>query len=152
MKKLLCILGMVLLLSGCGNSTNELDLNRIKSELSNLDNNGSLMFKNNEEITSEVLKNKYGVDTSLMKEFIVYMPTLIESSNMYIIVKYDSANKNSVKAELDKLITKYEDQWSLGYAPLEESKVRDRLEKEVGNCFVVIVSDDNEKVFEIINK
>lgn len=152
MKKILVIISMLFLLTGCNKEEKVLNFNEVKNDLNNLTFENSKMFLNNQMIDSETLKSKYNVDTTNMEEYLISMPTLVESSNMYVVVKAKEGMENDVKNQLENLMTRYEKQWSMGYAPKEEAKVRNRLEEIDGSYFIYIISDDNDLVLETIKK
>lgn len=152
MKKILVIISVLFLLTGCNKEEKTLNFSEIKNNLNNLAFEDKTMFENNQMMDSETLKNKYNVDTTNMEEYLISMPTLVESSNMYIVVKAKEGMENDVKTQLENLMTRYENQWSMGYAPKEEDKVRNRLEEIDGNYFIYIISDDNDLVLETIKK
>jgi len=149
MKKIILVL-IILLMCGCSKETKLLDLNNIKSNLENLTYEEKNMFENNEYYTLERLENKYGVKLNNVDEYIIYMPTLVTSSNMYFILSTNS--KESLKKEMNELLNLIEKSWGNGYAPLEEKKVKERKEIEYGKYLIYIISDNNELVYDEIIK
>lgn len=158
MKKLIFILFALYLVTGCGNRSNglKLDLEDIAKRVDELtylvDDSEVVMFDRNQHMTGEVLLNKYDFDTSDMEEFVISMPTMLDSASMYMIVKVKNGKEQSVKKEIDEFFNKYEQQWGLGYAPLEEKRIQDRLETTYEGYLIYIISSDNDKVLSEVKK
>lgn len=158
MKKLIFILFALCLVTGCGNRSNglKLDLDDIAKRVDELtylvDDSEVVMFDRNQHMTGEVLLNKYDFDTSDMEEFVISMPTMLDSASMYMIVKVKNGKEQSVKKEIDEFFNKYEQQWGLGYAPLEEKRIQDRLETTYEGYLIYIISSDNDKVLSEVKK
>lgn len=158
LKKLIFILFALCLVTGCGNRSNglKLDLDDIAKRVDELtylvDDSEVVMFDRNQHMTGEVLLNKYDFDTSDMEEFVISMPTMLDSASMYMIVKVKNGKEQSVKKEIDEFFNKYEQQWGLGYAPLEEKRIQDRLETTYEGYLIYIISSDNDKVLSEVKK
>ena len=151
MKKLLLILVVSIMLVGCGKTIN-FDLKTVESNLSNFTINNEKEFKDCINWDKDTLEMKYEIDTTNMEEILVMMPSLVNSANMYMVVKAKSGKVNEVKKELDKIMKSYENAWGMGYAPEEADKVNNRLEKTEGNYLIYIISSDNENVLKEIHK
>ncbi len=149
MKKILLVLTTLILLTGCGSKDVKLDLNKVKSNLENLEINGEKIFSDNSYYDLDKLERKYDLDTTEINDYIVSMHTNESSSNLYIIASYKK-DKNKLKEELDKLIDLEKSSFSNGYFPLEFKKVENYYYKEYGKYLIYVVSDDNELVYKTI--
>ena len=148
MKKIFLLILTSLLLIGCTKET-KLNLNEIKDRLSKLEDNGTVIFGENQYYDLDKLERKYDLDTSEVDEYIVSMHTNEASSNLYIIASYKKS-KDKLKKELDKLIELEKSSFSNGYFPLELQKVENYYYKEYGKYLIYIVSDNNELVYKNI--
>ena len=149
MKKILIVL-VTILLVGCSNTKEEkLDLNKIKTKLETLEDNGEVIFSDNQYYDLDKLERKYDLDTSEFKDYIVSMHKNEANSNLYIIASYKKS-KDKLKQELDKLIDLEKSSFSNGYFPLELQKVENYYYKEYGKYLIYIVSDNNELVYKYI--
>ena len=145
MKKIILILVMILSLVGCSKNK-ELNLNEIDSKLSDTN-----LFKETEKIDISYIEDKYGLDSTGIEEYSIYMAMDTVSASMYAIFK---VSDNSIKEEIDsKFIEKYINSWTtLAYEPEEIKLVNDMYSEEYGNYLIYIISKDNDKVLDIIKE
>ena len=148
MKKVFLLVLVSIMLIGCTKET-KLDLNNVKDKLSKLEDNGTLIFGENQLYDLDKLERKYDLDTSEIDEYIVSMHMNEASSNLYIVASYKKS-KDKLKKELDKLIELEKNSFSNGYFPLELQKVENYYYKEYGKYLIYIVSDNNELVYKTI--
>ena len=148
MKKIFLLVLVSIMLIGCTKET-KLDLNNVKNKLSKLEDNGTIIFGENQLYDLDKLERKYDLDTSEIDEYIVSMHMNEASSNLYIVASYKKS-KDKLKKELDKLIELEKNSFSNGYFPLELQKVENYYYKEYGKYLIYIVSDNNELVYKTI--
>ncbi len=148
MKKVFLLVLVSIMLIGCTKET-KLDLNNVKDKLSKLEDNGTIIFGENQLYDLDKLERKYDLDTSEIDEYIVSMHMNEASSNLYIVASYKKS-KDKLKKELDKLIELEKNSFSNGYFPLELQKVENYYYKEYGKYLIYIVSDNNELVYKTI--
>jgi len=148
MKKVFLLVLVSIMLIGCTKET-KLDLNKVKDKLSKLEDNGTIIFGENQLYDLDKLERKYDLDTSEIDEYIVSMHMNEASSNLYIVASYKKS-KDKLKKELDKLIELEKNSFSNGYFPLELQKVENYYYKEYGKYLIYIVSDNNELVYKTI--
>ena len=145
MKKIILILVMILSLVGCSKNK-ELNLEKINNKLSNID-----LFNETEKIDISYLEDKYGLDSTGIEEYSIYMAMDTVSASMYAIFK---VSDNSVKENIEStFIDKYISSWTtLAYEPEEIKLVNDMYSEEYGDYLIYIISRDNDKVIELIKE
>lgn len=142
MKKLMIILGLILLV-GCSNNVN-LDLNNIQKEI---DVTG--LFKGT-QVDLEYVVSKYGLEKEGIEDYSINMSNMLDSASMYAIFK--ASDIKSVKANTDDFINKYASSWMMGYNLEQEKIVQDKMEEVYGNYIIYVISNNNEKVLNIIKE
>lgn len=154
MKKLVwIIMGSILFITGCSTQEKTLDLSEISKKLSSITYQDKQMFYKNDNMSTSKLKSKYQFDTTNIEAFVINMPTLMESANMYMIILPKEGKKEEVKQEIKALLEKIELSWTIGnYAPKEAEKVTNRLETTYGDYLIYIISEDNDLVLKNITE
>ncbi|MGE5455652.1 MAG: DUF4358 domain-containing protein [Ignavibacteriales bacterium] len=150
MKKILCIIGLILLVSGCSKNEVKLDFNTLETNLNNLTFESKKMFGNNNMVDVNYLSDKYGFDSSNIDESLISMSKVADSASMYAIFLPKKGEKDKAMEAIDKFLMKYDQSWMMGYAPDQEVLVQNRMEEEYGNYLIYIISNDNDKVLETI--
>lgn len=159
MKKIKVLLIMIIgifALSGCGSSEEKLnnkmlDLNLVKSSVSILKIDDTTPFSNEKNINNPDSIETYGIDLTLLDEYLIYLPSAVVDSSMYIIVKPKSDQISVVKYQIKDLFEKYYNAYS-GYYPKEAKLIEDHMEKEINGYLIYIVSSDNNKVYNTIKE
>lgn len=154
MKKMALVF-LLLLCIGC--SSKKLVLNNVYNNLNSLEYNNEIIFNNHAKMTVTELLNIYEFDDSDTEEFLFVMPNGITNPYMYIIVKPLLGKKDIVKAEVKKLLIKYDNSWGVGegaipYFPEAVNLINNRLERTYGDYLIYIVSPDNELIYKEIIK
>ena len=145
MKKLLILVICFLFLSGCGMSEKKLDLNNLESKLS-----ASEYFLNHEIISSDVVANRYSIDTSKFEELMMLSSTKYDDATMVFIAYPNNAD---TKKEFETFIDSYNSQWvGMNYFPEQKELVENGLYTNYNNYLVYIVSQDNNKVLNMIKE
>lgn len=143
MKKILIVVICLLFLSGCGVSEKKLDLNNLESKLSS-----SEYFENHEIISSDVVLNRYSIDTSKFEELMMLSSTKYDDATMVFIAYPNNAD---TKKEFETFIDSYNSQWvGMNYFPEQKQLVENGLYTDYNNYLVYIVSKDNNKVLNMI--
>lgn len=109
------------------------------------------IFSSLMKIEDDLLENTYGIKKDMVEEYLIKVPTILVSSNTYVIVKPTTGNKEEVKEKLDTYMKNLETQWET-YLPDQYELVKNRLVEEYGDYLIYIVSKDNNKVLETIKE
>lgn len=138
MKKILVMLMMLFMMTGCG-EIKELDISKASNAVEKT-------LIGMETIESETLDDVYDIDLELLEEYVIKQNT---EGEMYAIILTN--NKAEVKENMENYFDKVRD-FNTAYSPETVKLIDDRLEKEIGNYLIYIVSNDSEKVYQdIIN-
>lgn len=142
MKKLLIIVSVfiVFFITGCGNE-NVLELNVTKTQKI-IENK----LKNMKDVDEDTLKDVYGLNFDIMEVHIIKQN---EEGDLYAIIKTsDKVNvKNSMNNYFEKIRT-----FNSNYSPERLEILDNRLEKEIGDYLIYIVSEDAESIYKEITK
>lgn len=138
MKKICVLVIMLLIVTGCGSSSlNNLDINKasiaVEKTLDDMVN-----------IEGETLEDVYGVSTSTIEEFIVKQNG---DGDMYAIIK--AKDKTKVKEDMEGYFEKIKT-YNEAYEPDRLETLENRLEKEIGDYLIYIVSEDAKDIYEDI--
>ena len=138
MKKICVLIIMLLVVTGCGGSSlNNLDINKasaaVEQTLDDMIN-----------IEGETLEDVYGVSLSTIEEFIVKQNG---DGDMYAIIK--AKDKSKVKEDMEGYFDKIKI-YNETYEPDRLETLEDRLEKEIGDYLIYIVSEDAKDIYEDI--
>lgn len=140
MKKILVILMMLFIITGCGgNEITDLDIDKASEVIEHT-------LNDMETIDNETLVDVYNIDLNLMQQHIIKQNS---AGYMYAIVLTD--DKFKVKEDMNEYFDKVRD-FNIAYSPEQVKLIDERLEKEIGNYLIYIVAEDNEKIYQdIIN-
>lgn len=154
LKNLLISLAILLIFTGCGEKTIELDLEKVEIELNSLeieeDGEKSKLFENSVQMDKEKMEEKYGMDTSVFEEILIGTSEQLDTASMYAIFLPKEDKIEKAEEEMNNFFEKYDQAWIMGYFPEEEVLVENRLEETYGNYYIYIISKDNDKAFEKI--
>lgn len=112
-------------------------------------NSKNPIFANVMEMPIESIEDVLGIKEDQVEEFLMATPMMIVRSDTYIIVKPSEGNKNKVKEKIDEYMDSLEEQWKT-YLPEQYELVKNRLEKELGDYLIYIVSIDNDLAYKTI--
>jgi len=112
-------------------------------------NSKNPLFSNMMEVPIESIEDTLGIKEEQVEEFLMATPMMIVRSDTYIIVKPSDGNKEVVKEKLDEYMANLEKQWET-YLPEQYELVKNRLEKQLGDYLIYIVSIDNDLVYDAI--
>lgn len=107
------------------------------------------IFANVMEMPIESIEDVLGLKEDQVDEFLMATPMMIVRSDTYIIVKPSEGNKKVVKEKIDEYMDALEKQWET-YLPEQYELVKNRLEKELGDYLIYVVSIDNDLVYKTI--
>lgn len=107
------------------------------------------IFANVMEMPIESIEDVLGLKEDQVEEFLMATPMMIVRSDTYIIVKPSEGNKKVVKEKIDEYMDALEKQWET-YLPEQYELVKNRLEKELGDYLIYVVSIDNDLVYKTI--
>lgn len=140
MKKIFVVCIMLFMITGCGNSEiKDLDVNKASSAVEQT-------LSNMEAVEADVLTDVYNMDLNLFESYMIKQNT---EGYMYAIVLTN--NKNEAKDQFEKYFEKVRD-FNVAYSPEQVKQIDERLEKEIGNYLIYIVSENNDKIYQdIIN-
>ena len=140
MKKILVMLMMLFMMTGCGESEiKDLDISKASNAVEQT-------LAGMETIESETLDDVYDIDLELLEEYVIKQNN---DGEMYAIILTN--NKSDVKEDMEDYFDKVRD-FNTAYSPETVKLIDERLEKEIGNYLIYIVSNDSEKVYQdIIN-
>lgn len=113
--------------------------------------NGGWMFGDCERMTLEKMASKYDFHDTYIEEGLIRMPSTTTSYNMYFILKPKEGKEKEVKEEMKNLLDSIANMIQ-AYSPEEYAKINNRLEKKLDDYLVYIVSDDNGKIFSLIEE
>lgn len=137
MRKLLVLL-VLFIITGCGNDeVTNLDINKTSQIIENT-------LTNMEIVEKEELINVYDLELNSLNEYIVKQNS---DGDMYAIIKTN--DKMDVKEQMSKYFDKVRD-FNTAYSPERVELIDERLEKEIGDYLIFIVSFDSEKIYQNI--
>jgi len=109
------------------------------------------IFANVMDVPVESIEDILEIKQDQVEEFLMGIPMMVVKSNTYIIVKPSEGNKTVVKEKIEQYLTNLEKQWET-YLPDQYELVKNRLEKELGDYLIYVVSIDNDLVYETIKE
>lgn len=150
---LVIIIGIALVVFlNYNNSTSNKDEN-ISISLDELDKkieqSNEFEFSKMNAITDDEASAKFLIDKSKIKNIIGREPIVHTKSGMYVIIETDSDNIQDVKLALESYGSEYEEQWKT-YLPDQYELVKNREIGVKGNYVYMIVSENPEKILELI--
>ena len=103
------------------------------------------------DITMEELGSIFGINTENVEKVVGKVPMMSVQASMYVLIQAKDGAVDTVKAELDKYATQYEEQWSM-YLPAQYELVKNRKMGIVGNTVYMIVAENAETLEQEITK
>lgn len=138
MKKVVWLFVCLLLITGCGNEELK-ELNLEKSALAVEET-----LKNMTDIDKDTLENVYEIDFNLIEEYVIKEN---EEGDLYAIIRTN--NKSALKENMNSYFEKVRD-FNTAYSPERVEILDNRLEKEIGEFLIYIVSKDANKIYNDI--
>ena len=137
MKKFLLLIVMLFMVCGCGEEISNLDITKATTAVEKT-------LVGMEEVKEDLLKDVYGMN---LETFSNYVFKSNMNGEVYAIIK--SSDKSDTKEQMDKYFSKVRE-YNTAYSPEQVQKLDDRLEKEIGDYLIYIVSDSQDKVYQDI--
>lgn len=103
------------------------------------------------DITSEELGSVCGINTDNVEKVYGKMPMMNVHSSMYLLIQAKEGTVETVKAEVDKYVAQYEEQWST-YLPEQYEYVKNRKEGVLGNTIYLIIAENAEALEKSITE
>ena len=129
-------------------SEKSIDINVVSQTLSN-----SAPFNDlsTVDITKDLLSSLYGINIENVENVLGKMPMMNVQASMYVLIQAKEGTVETVKSELDKYATQYEEQWST-YLPEQYDLVKNRKTGVVGNVVYMIIAENAETLQQEITK
>ena len=146
MKKIIiCLIG-ILLLTGCGASSNsEATLDMVAASKS-LD----AEMKDMVSMEDRELEAIYGIDLSLMDEYVIKSNSN-KNGSVYALIKVSDKNKDEVKKQMDNFFETLESQSSL-YSPEAVEVLENKVQTSVGNYLIYLSYEDTDKAYDLVKE
>lgn len=103
------------------------------------------------DITKDLLSSLYGINIENVENVLGKMPMMNVQASMYVLIQAKEGTVETVKSELDKYATQYEEQWST-YLPEQYDLVKNRKTGVVGNVVYMIIAENAETLQQEITK
>lgn len=103
---------------------------------------GQPLLQEAAQLDEAELKDVYGIDTSLLQEYIILMD---KKWNFCMLLVPAEGKSNDVKNMMSTALTQLSQQLEL-YEPDQCQVVKDRLETLRGNYLIYVASPDNDKI------
>ncbi len=145
------ILICILMLSGCGGNA-KIDLETAKTNIAKItlpEDSTKTLYGTLKEYPKDELKIAYGLDTSLMDEYLIYFSQDPLQAYMYAIIKPKDGQTETIKTQIGNFLKKYENKWTL-YLPEQTAYVKNALNTSDGDYLIVIISTNNQLVLDAI--
>ena len=143
MKKLLIVLSMLFIFTGC--SSKQLDLN-------NIGDNITKAYLTNHEIGDiNTISGRYNINTDDIKDSLIITSKSFDDATMVLILFPKNGKNNEVKSEIEKFIESYNNQWvDMNYFPEQKELVQKALYTAYNNYLIYIVSTNNNEILKVI--
>lgn len=118
-------------------------------KLEKIKDNKVKVFPNMIYLKREEIQSVTGLNPNKLEAHTVAITDKLDTVTMYIIVKYKE--ENTVRKSINDYFENLEKEWETKDEE-QYQLLKNRLEKQIGNYLVYIVSKDNEKAYQIIEK
>ena len=136
MKKIIIMIGLILIMAGCskgGNFTTEIGKKVLDNELEGM-----------EEIASSTLTDAYNLELNDMQEYLFKQNT---AGDFYAIIKTE--NPTEVKKQMNNYFERVKD-FNSSYSPERLEILNERLEKQLDQYLIYIVASNADEIYEKI--
>lgn len=103
------------------------------------------------KVDKEIVYKAYGFDDNLIKEIVSYQGSGATSEEILILQVNEKENLNEVKERINNRIEERKEIFA-SYLPKEVYKLENNIFRVYNNYIIMCISNDNEKVDEIINQ
>lgn len=154
MKKLiltLCSLACALLLAACsgGAAVTTVDVNAAADALRAADIGGEAVFADFRAQDARYLTDALGINADKLASFAALTPTEDVDPHMALLLIPKDGERDAVKNELTNAMNNYQKRWD-NYLPEKAVVVRERMETEIGDCLVLLISPDNDAALDAV--
>ena len=84
-----------------------LNMDKIKTNLSSLKISDSNPYNNMDSVNDLDLIEGYGIDVSLLDEYVIYISSSVEDPSMYMVLNIKEGNESVVKYQINDMFDKY---------------------------------------------
>ena len=151
MKKILLLFLILVMFTGCNKADKDkvINISKIPDTLDGISINYVKPFSDKTNVNDEDVITGYGLDVTLLDEYVIYLSSNVEDPSMYMILKPAGGNESVVKYQVKELFNRYLNAYA-GYYPTSVTIIENRLEKEYNGYLIYVVSYDNDLVYEKI--
>lgn len=103
------------------------------------------------KVDKEIVYKAYGFNDNLIKEIVSYQGSGATSEEILILQVNEKENLNEVKEMINNRIEERKEIF-VSYLPKEVYKLENNIFRVYNNYIIMCISNDNEKVDEIINQ
>ena len=103
------------------------------------------------KVDKEIVYKVYGFNDNLIKEIVSYQGSGATSEEILILQVNEKENLNEVKEMINNRIEERKEIF-VSYLPKEVYKLENNIFRVYNNYIIMCISNDNEKVNEIINQ
>ena len=103
------------------------------------------------KVDKEIVYKVYGFNDNLIKEIVSYQGSGATSEEILILQVNEKENLNEVKEMINNRIEERKEIF-VSYLPKEVYKLENNIFRVYNNYIIMCISNDNEKVDEIINQ
>lgn len=144
MKKLLIVLGILFIFTGCSNSK-KLDLNSTSASIT------KDYLTNHEVGDINTISGRYNIKTDNIQDSLIITSKKFDDATMVLILLPKNGKNNEVKSEIEKFIDSYNNQWvGMNYFPDQKELVQNALYTTYGNYLIYIVSSNNDEILKLV--
>lgn len=97
------------------------------------------------EMTDAELETLYMIAPADVEDYAILKPMMNVQASEIIVVTAKDGKLDTVKENIDKYMKAQEENWST-YLPAQYELVKNRVVKEVGNTYIVVVAEEAEKI------
>ncbi len=135
--------------SGSSDAVTTVDVAAAAEALKDADIAGEKLFAGFRDGDAAYLTDMLGIDASRLSSFAALLPTEDADPNMALLLVPADGERDNVKNELANAMASYEKRWD-NYLPEKAAVVHERMETEVGDCLVLIISPDNDAALDAV--
>ena len=148
MKKVICLFVAVMLLAGCGKKEESKNCSIDTKNIPTLAEKYK-EFSDKSSVNDEDAIYGYGIDTSLLDDYAIYISSKIDDPSMYMVLKPKAGEESVVEYQVKDMFEKYLSSYQ-GYYPEAVPVIEGRLEKKYNGYYIYIISNNNDEVYNTL--
>lgn len=164
MKKILFIVSILFLFTGCFNSkVNQEKRDNINDSISSIEIDNQKIFENTKIIDQNTLLTDFGLTKKEVKDFVIGVPTIFNKTEIYVAIKPARKYKKFVDEKINNYLENakmilIDNTDTLSLEEQEkakkdiENKFSNKTKTEINGYLIYIISSDNNKVLNIYKK